>query len=198
MICLKIIMLIMLKLGVLLLHWKWSHHLHKEHNIVQLPQIPRECPNVPLNVKLFTPKLQIPAPYIYRERDICYQFTGRCHITQWCWVIILFTVIVMSSKFVRVSLGITISDNTTTVWRLVCKKHVSMARTCNYIPQYLWDLITCSCLWYLHLAHKLWFCDVTQNGRWDLDKVTTSLIGWAQTNPRVDIRVGVGNWHGRQ
>ena len=37
---------------------------------------------------------------------------------------------------------------------LVCQKQVSRARTSNYIPQILWDVITCPCPWYLLLAHK--------------------------------------------
>ena len=40
------------------------------------------------------------------------------------------------------------------IWGLVCQKQVSRARTSNYIPQYLWDVITCPCPWYLILAHK--------------------------------------------
>ena len=32
---------------------------------------------------------------------------------------------------------------------VLCKKQVSRAGTSNYIPQYLWDVITCPCLWYL-------------------------------------------------
>ena len=37
---------------------------------------------------------------------------------------------------------------------LVCQKKVSMAWTNNYIPQYLWDVITCPCPWHLPLAHN--------------------------------------------
>ena len=32
------------------------------------------------------------------------------------------------------------------------QKQVSRAGTSNYIPQYLWDMITCPCPWYLFLA----------------------------------------------
>ena len=38
--------------------------------------------------------------------------------------------------------------------RTVCQNHVSRAGTSNYIPQYLWDVITCPCPWYLLQAHK--------------------------------------------
>ena len=31
----------------------------------------------------------------------------------------------------------------------VCNKQISRARASNYIPQYLWDVITCRCPWYL-------------------------------------------------
>ena len=36
----------------------------------------------------------------------------------------------------------------------MCHKQVSRAGTNNYIPQILWDVITCPCPWYLLLAHK--------------------------------------------
>ena len=39
------------------------------------------------------------------------------------------------------------------IWELVCQKQVSMAGTSNYIPQYLWDVITCPFPWYLLAAH---------------------------------------------
>ena len=38
---------------------------------------------------------------------------------------------------------------------LVGQKQVSRTGTSNYIPRYLWDIITCPCPWYLHLAHTL-------------------------------------------
>ena len=34
------------------------------------------------------------------------------------------------------------------------KKQVSRAGSSNYIPQYLWDVITCPCPWYLLLTNK--------------------------------------------
>ena len=37
-------------------------------------------------------------------------------------------------------------------WSVLCEKQVSSAGTCNYIPQYLWDIITFPCPWYLLLA----------------------------------------------
>ena len=40
-------------------------------------------------------------------------------------------------------------------WGLTgCQKQVSRAGTSNYIPQYLWDVITCPCSWHLLLAPK--------------------------------------------
>ena len=36
----------------------------------------------------------------------------------------------------------------------MCQMQVSGAETSNYIPQYLWDVITCPCPRYLLLAHK--------------------------------------------
>ena len=40
------------------------------------------------------------------------------------------------------------------IWWLVSQKQVSMAWTCNYIPQILWDVIACPCHWHLLLARK--------------------------------------------
>ena len=40
------------------------------------------------------------------------------------------------------------------IWGLVCHKQVSRGGTGNYTPQYLWDVITYLCPWYLLLAHK--------------------------------------------
>ena len=37
-------------------------------------------------------------------------------------------------------------------WGVLRQKQVSRAGTSNYIPQYLWDVITCPCPWYLFLA----------------------------------------------
>ena len=39
-------------------------------------------------------------------------------------------------------------------WGLVCQKKVSRAWTSNYIPQYLWDVITSPCPWYLLLCNR--------------------------------------------
>ena len=38
------------------------------------------------------------------------------------------------------------------IWVVLSQKQVSRAGTSNYIPQYLWDVITCPCPWYLLLA----------------------------------------------
>ena len=40
--------------------------------------------------------------------------------------------------------------------RVLCQKLISKAGTRNYIPQDLWDVITCPCLWYLLLAQHFW------------------------------------------
>ena len=37
-----------------------------------------------------------------------------------------------------------------------CQKQVSRAGTSNYIPQYLWDVITCTWPWYLLQAQHFW------------------------------------------
>ena len=44
------------------------------------------------------------------------------------------------------------------IWGVLCQVQVSRVRTSNYIPQYLWDVITCPCPWYpLMTQHsQLW------------------------------------------
>ena len=42
--------------------------------------------------------------------------------------------------------------STNIIWGVLCQKQISRARTSNYIPQKLWDVITCPCPWYLLLA----------------------------------------------
>ena len=41
------------------------------------------------------------------------------------------------------------------------QKQVSRVETSNYIPQYMWDIITCPCPWYLLLTQHPWYL-------WDL------------------------------
>ena len=43
------------------------------------------------------------------------------------------------------------------IWGLLCQEQVSRAWTCNYIPQYLWDVIIYPCPWYLLLAQHFWY-----------------------------------------
>ena len=43
------------------------------------------------------------------------------------------------------------------IWEVLCQKQVSRAGRSNYIPHYLWDVITCPCPWYLHLAQNSWY-----------------------------------------
>ena len=45
-------------------------------------------------------------------------------------------------------------SKTVCLWIGVFQKQVSRVGTSNYIPQILWDVITCPCPWYLLLAHK--------------------------------------------
>ena len=39
------------------------------------------------------------------------------------------------------------------IWEVLCQKQVSRVGTSNYIPQKLWDVITCPCPWCLLLAY---------------------------------------------
>ena len=41
-------------------------------------------------------------------------------------------------------------------WGALCQKQVSRAGTSNYIPQYLWDVVTSPSPWYLLLAQPSW------------------------------------------
>ena len=53
------------------------------------------------------------------------------------------------------------------IWRRVYQRRVSRAGTSNYIPQIMWDVITCPCSWYLLLAHQssyLWTNRVSIKG----------------------------------
>ena len=49
---------------------------------------------------------------------------------------------------VNVTHGIGVSN---LIWCVLCQKQVSRAGTSNYIPHYLWDVITCPCPWYLSI-----------------------------------------------
>ena len=40
------------------------------------------------------------------------------------------------------------------IWGGLCQKNVSKARTSNYLPRYLWYVISCPCPWYLLLAQQ--------------------------------------------
>ena len=42
------------------------------------------------------------------------------------------------------------------IWGVLCQKQVSRAGPSNYISQYLWDVITCPCPWYLPLVQHSW------------------------------------------
>ena len=66
----------------------------------------------------------------------------------------------------KVSLTIDVSTCAAVHWRSSVtncsvnvrrQKQVSSAGTSNYIPQILWDVITCSCPWYLLLAQHSWY-----------------------------------------
>ena len=43
------------------------------------------------------------------------------------------------------------------------EQQVTRAGTSNYIPQYLWDVITCPCPWYLLLAQHSWCVGTTKH-----------------------------------
>ena len=47
---------------------------------------------------------------------------------------------------------------------VLCQKQVSMTRTNNYIPQYVWDVITFLCLWFLLLAQHSWISERNHRG----------------------------------
>ena len=51
---------------------------------------------------------------------------------------------------------------------VLCQKRVSRAGTSDYIPQILWDLITCPYPWYLHLAQHSSFNIAAGVNAWSL------------------------------
>ena len=60
-------------------------------------------------------------------------------------------------------------------WGLVCQKQASRARTNDYIPHYVWDVITCPCPRYLLLVRK-----ATIEEPFSLS--TFPLAGWQRLN----------------
>ena len=62
-------------------------------------------------------------------------------------------------------------------WDVWCQKQVSRAWTSNYIPQKLWDVITCPCPWYLLLAQQSW-------------NVYISFIFW-----HIKFSISINTWH---
>ena len=56
--------------------------------------------------------------------------------------------LVARAKLVALNFGFTMK------WGLVCQKQVSRVWTSDYIPQYIWDVITCPRPWYQLLTHK--------------------------------------------
>ena len=76
------------------------------------------------------------------------------------------------------------------IWGVLCQKLVSRAGTSNYIPHFLWDVITCPCPWYLLLAQHPWFIvaimqqmpcdncgDCFIDGCWPSDTIQQELAG---------------------
>ena len=49
------------------------------------------------------------------------------------------------------------SEDSGNIWGVLCQKKVSRAGTSKCIPQYLWDVITYPCPWYLLLGQHSWF-----------------------------------------
>ena len=66
--------------------------------------------------------------------------------------------------------------NALSFWVCVCQQDVSKLETSNYIPQYLWDVITCPCPWYLLLAHKSLFVVNSKWCKWLLDLTLSVML----------------------
>ena len=83
---------------------------------------------------------------------ICHRFlvdsSNNTHDASW---------VVTNSAWRRVAMGA--SHNTIDTLD-ACQKHASRAGTSNYIPQILWDVITCPCPWYLLLPHTSSYIDL--------------------------------------
>ena len=57
------------------------------------------------------------------------------------------------------------------VTQSACQKQVLRAGTSNYIPQYMWDVMTCVCPWYLLLAHTSPIAMGVSNTSQELDEL---------------------------
>ena len=78
---------------------------------------------------------------------------------------------------------------------VLCQKQLSRAGTSNYIPQLLWDVITCPCPWYFPIWWKQ-YCSVSQFLAIRLQQnfahtMTEQLLWYVQTF--VSISVVIGN-----
>ena len=56
------------------------------------------------------------------------------------------------------------------------QKQASMEGTIYYIPQYLWDVITCRSHWYLLLAHKSSYEVISEVTPWGVIRLITGLF----------------------
>ena len=61
------------------------------------------------------------------------------------------------------------------MWGVSCEKPVSMARTSNYTPYILWDVITCPYPWHLILAQHSSYKGMS-SGSSDFDRSFTFLV----------------------
>ena len=83
------------------------------------------------------------------------------------------------------------------IWGVLCQKQVSRALTSNYIPHYLWDVITCPCPWYLHtFGSTLLICTRPVTWQWGhvyhmATEITADLVA---TSTVVDVNNNDPNW----
>ena len=73
-------------------------------------------------------------------------------------------------------------------WELLYRKPTSRVGTSNYTPQYLWDVITWPCPWYLLMTYMSSWCNQSKENttqdwfRWQWPLLLT----WFNLNPSID------------
>ena len=76
------------------------------------------------------------------------------------------------------------------------QKQISRAETNNYIPQNLWDVITCACPWYLLLAKHSSFIDMYLRLTCNTGLCISRYTGEQNTNINLTVRVCLLWWKG--
>ena len=73
-------------------------------------------------------------------------------------------------------------------WRVLCQKHASRAGTSNYIPQYLWDVITCPCPLCSLMSHTFSIVSTRIHSVWRTDVRLAASWIWRQDVSKYSVR----------